>query len=126
IYGSPVPGYAAPTDTIDPATEVPRVLLGILADLAPQTRSGQTSTPRSGAALNFSPALLADLRALRDIAEANPSDETLLLGLESWAQILGMISMELFGHLNNVVTDRADFFTMATSQMAKRIAASSS
>ena len=32
LYGSPVPGYAAPADTIDPASRVPRVLLGVLAD----------------------------------------------------------------------------------------------
>src|SRR5690242_7837663 len=31
IYGSPVPGYAAPQDTIDPATRVALVLLGIVA-----------------------------------------------------------------------------------------------
>ena len=32
IYGSPVPGYAAPTDTIDPATRVTTVLLRLLAE----------------------------------------------------------------------------------------------
>ena len=37
IYGSPVPGYAAPQDTIDPATRVPTVLLGILIDYVAST-----------------------------------------------------------------------------------------
>src|SRR3954454_7856799 len=32
IFGSPVPGYRAPQDTIDPATIVPVVLLKIIAD----------------------------------------------------------------------------------------------
>ena len=31
IYGSPVPGYAAPTDTIAPASRVPTVLITILS-----------------------------------------------------------------------------------------------
>ncbi len=30
IYGSPVPGYAAPQDTIGPATRIPALLVGIL------------------------------------------------------------------------------------------------
>ena len=43
VYGSPVPGYAAPQDTIGPASRVPVVLLTILADLqatgrAPKSR----------------------------------------------------------------------------------------
>jgi len=32
IYGSPVPGYAAPQDTIDPATRVPELLLTVLVE----------------------------------------------------------------------------------------------
>ena len=32
IYGSPVPGYAAPEATITPASRVPVVLLGLLAE----------------------------------------------------------------------------------------------
>jgi hypothetical protein len=33
LYGSPVPGYAAPQDTIGPAQRVPRVLLGLMVDV---------------------------------------------------------------------------------------------
>ena len=36
IYGSPVPGYAAPEDTIDPATRIPIALLTLLVDLTAQ------------------------------------------------------------------------------------------
>src|ERR1700710_1427592 len=31
VYGSPVPGYAAPTDTVDPATRVSLVFLRLVA-----------------------------------------------------------------------------------------------
>ena len=42
IYGSPVPGYAAPVDTVAPATRVPTVLLSILFD---QTAAGTAPPP---------------------------------------------------------------------------------
>ena len=55
LYGSPVPGYEAPVQTVGPATRVTRVLMGLLADAAaagvPLARPGETgpgrrSTPR--------------------------------------------------------------------------------
>jgi len=124
IYGSPVPGYEAPTDTIDPATEVPRVLLAMLADTAEGADVAGVASANEEA--DISTGLAIDLQVLRDLANSNPSDEILFLGLQAWAQILGMISMELFGHLNNVVTDRADFFSAAANQMADRIVTAAS
>ncbi len=120
IYGSPVPGYEAPADTIDPATEVPRVLLAMLDDTAQGARVANGANDAISQA-PISTGLAIDLQVLRDLANSNPSDEMLFLGLQAWAQILGMISMELFGHLNNVVTDRAGFFSTAANQMADRI-----
>jgi len=118
IYGSPVPGYQAPTDTIDPATEVPRVLLAMLADTAEGARVASVASAKEA---DISAGLAIDLQVLRDLASSNPSDEMLFLGLQAWAQILGMISMELFGHLTNVVTNPADFFSAAANQIADRI-----
>ena len=34
IFGTPIPGYRAPTATIDPAARIPQVLLGIVATAA--------------------------------------------------------------------------------------------
>ncbi|GDY45032.1 hypothetical protein SANT12839_059140 [Streptomyces antimycoticus] len=39
IYGSPVPSYAAPQDTIASVARVPRVLMGILRETNPRPRS---------------------------------------------------------------------------------------
>src|SRR3954447_26089069 len=44
IYGSPVPGYAAPVDTIDPAARVPLALIRIVVD---GVESGEISTEES-------------------------------------------------------------------------------
>ncbi len=114
IYGSPVPGYAAPEDTIAPATRVPVVLLSILFD---QTAAGVA--PRSGV---LEPAVAASIDPFRDFAAGQASDATLLTGLASWATLLGTISLELFGHLHNVVAEepeaRKAFFDHQMRQVA--------
>ena len=32
IFGSPVPAYAAPQDTVGPATRIPRLMMALLGD----------------------------------------------------------------------------------------------
>jgi hypothetical protein len=107
IFGSPVPGYRAPTDTIDPAARIPLLALGILADAvrdgaAPAAEaSGHAPVPRT---------LHADLKRLRDAVAPALDDRHLARALMAWAQLIGLISFELFGHLNNVVTDYGAHF----------------
>ena len=42
IFGSPVPGYQAPPDTVDPAVRIPLLVLQILGDAV---RSGRILPP---------------------------------------------------------------------------------
>ena len=77
IYGSPVPGYAAPADTIAPATRVPIVLLSILFD---QTADG-AAAPGDPAVARPSPR--ASPRSASSRA-ARPRTTSSLRGLASW------------------------------------------
>lgn len=106
IFGSPVPGYVAPPDTIDPAARIPLLLLGILVDAAATER---VVAPLSGPVPRT---VHADLRALRDAAAPTLDDGWLVRGIRTWAQLVGLISFELFGHLHNVVTDYAAHFDL--------------
>jgi AcrR family transcriptional regulator len=114
IYGSPVPGYAAPVDTVAPATRVPVVLLSILFD---QTDDGAADP---GGAL--SPDVVASIAPFREFAGGRASDDLLLRGLASWGTLLGTVSLELFGHLHNVVEEgeaaRTAFFDHQMRQVA--------
>lgn len=103
IYGSPVPGYAAPADTVPPATRLPWVLLGVLA-------SADARAP-------LTPAVALDraLLPLRSQEEVQGFDDaTLLAALTTYSALMGAISFELFGHIHNVVdpapTARDEFF----------------
>ena len=98
IFGSPVPGYQAPTDTIDPAARIPLLLLAILADAAAAGRgpSGHEPIPR---------AVHPDLKRLREQVAPGLTDRYLARALLAWSQLIGLISFELFGHLHNVISD---------------------
>ena len=106
IYGSPVPGYAAPEATILPASRVPLVLLRLLGD---GIRNGDIAT---GASPPMTRATRADLAQLRRTAAPDVPDAVLSRGLALWAQVLGTINLEMFGHLHNVIHDYDAFFTL--------------
>jgi AcrR family transcriptional regulator len=97
LYGSPVPDYAAPLTTVDPAGRVAQVLIGLIHEaesqgtLRPVERAGGVAENVSGG--------LPDWAAVRLV--------------ECWTQLFGLISFELFGHLTNVV-ERPDAFFAQT------------
>jgi AcrR family transcriptional regulator len=107
LYGSPVPGYAAPTDTIVAAARTPVVLARILAD---GFGSGQLTEPGYQPSTPLSDGVRADMvQARGDIAPDLP-DELMLAGLSAWIQLFGAVSLELFGQFNNVIDARSEFF----------------
>jgi hypothetical protein len=99
IYGSPVPGYAAPTDTIGPASRVPTVLITILVDLS---TAGQAPT-----ADPVEPAVSSAIASIREFSGGLLPDDLLLRGMAAWSGLFGAVSFELYGHLHNVVAEGA-------------------
>jgi AcrR family transcriptional regulator len=99
IYGSPVPGYLAPETTIDPATRVSAALLGIIRD---GVETGEITADDS---VLIPRALRRDLAGIRTLVAEGVPDEVLTRALFVWAEMFGAISLELFGHLHNVITD---------------------
>jgi AcrR family transcriptional regulator len=104
VYGSPVPGYRAPEDTVTPAARVSLVMLRIVADGV----AGGEIDARPTAPI---PRLVhADLARLRDLAAPGVPDEVLARSLLVWATLFGSISYELFGHLHGIVDGYDAFF----------------
>jgi len=98
VYGSPVPGYVAPSQTATSATRITDVLLGILAEAAPTIAQLDLPEPSGRTA--------AEMDA---IVPGLPPRVT-ALGIGLWSQLFGLISLELFGHFETVITDRDAFF----------------
>jgi len=113
-YGSPVPGYAAPVDTIGPASRVPIVLISILVDLQ---QSGA-----AGPARPVEPSVAASIADMREFSGGLVSDDLLLRGLAAWSTLLGDISLELFGHLTNVVAEAARARTAFFDHQMRQVA----
>lgn len=115
IYGSPVPGYAAPQDTITPATRIPRMLVDVLQDSAadPAAPAFTRSVARSMQPL---------LEAAWEWGDPRYSEAALALGLMAWTHVIGAISFELFGHRHNVIAgaeaDRRAYFEFELNTFA--------
>jgi len=104
IFGTPVPGYAAPRDTVDPAAVIPLLLLRILVD------SVAAGRPVAWRDRPIPRAVRNDLRALRAESQLGLDDDQLIQAMMAWTQLIGVISFELFGHLANVVNETDAYF----------------
>lgn len=132
IYGSPVPGYEAPEDTIDPAVRVPFALISVIVDryaseVVTSDKSSQSvaraviDLPRSGQGSDATPeSLAASLAQLSEYVDHTVGHEALAQAVQAWAEIFGLISLELFGHFHNAVTNTAAFFEHSMQALVER------
>jgi AcrR family transcriptional regulator len=105
IYGSPVPGYAAPADTVPPATRTTAVLAALLRAAAAAGRDADPLDSPLPAAVG------EDFRRIgSDPRFGGVPDAALARGLALWTELFGMLSFELFGQFNNVIENRDAFF----------------
>jgi len=129
VYGSPVVGYQAPQDTVEPAGQVAVVLARVATDAAadgvleprpllpggPFVTDGVTALvagagmPEAGTG---EPVDLAGLEVREQLAERS---------LTMWISLIGTINFELFGHLHGVVVDPARSFDAAMAISAESI-----
>jgi AcrR family transcriptional regulator len=116
IYGSPVPGYAAPPDTIAPATRVVLVLGTILADAY-----AAGAVPPPVHPVRLPAALRAELRRIGDAIATGVDERVLARALMAWTELLGAVSFELYGHLTNVFDERTAWFEYQMRTMIRFI-----
>lgn len=114
IFGSPIPGYAAPPDTIGPASRVPVLLSGLLLD-APADAPAQAAG--TGAA-TLPPAVRAAVAPVLSTMPPGISPDLAVRGLMAWTYLFGAVSFELFGHRHGVVADPAAFFDHEVRRLA--------
>jgi AcrR family transcriptional regulator len=113
VYGTPIAGYAAPPDTIEPATRIARVLSGIAADAR---RDGATRLPPTARSSSWVAGGVAEM-----MGDADTSGDFVDRALTMWVVLVGAINFDLFGHLHNVVTDHDRYFDEAMALAAEWI-----
>jgi AcrR family transcriptional regulator len=119
IHGSPVPGYAAPPDTIAPANRRFLVIAAILRD---GQESGALPPARTPAELPPIPAALgAELTAVSAGLGAEADADLIARAIIAVTEVFGALNFELFGQLNNAIDERRSWFDLQARTMADLI-----
>jgi AcrR family transcriptional regulator len=144
IYGSPVPGYRAPRDTIGPAARVPLAFIGVLRDALATGETLAGDDQDAEAELGAGPlavqaaTLAAALAAGTAGTDTTGTDTTgtagatdagapagpgvppwmLVRAVIAWTQLYGMLSFELFGQFVGSFEPADAFFAHASAQLA--------
>jgi AcrR family transcriptional regulator len=96
IFGTPIPSYEAPPDVTGPvAARSMMVFLGIL-QAAHQSGQADFFDVRA----DFSPDLQAQLQPWIDKLQFAGDPVILYLAISNWGMIHGLVSLEIFGHLD--------------------------
>jgi AcrR family transcriptional regulator len=114
VYGTPIPNYTAPQDTIGPATRSTAVMIGIVRDAvaAGVFEAAQEPVPKS---------VRADLKLVRSYVGNELDDDQIVRALMAWTHVFGAISFELFGHRVGAVTDNDGFYRHEMNRIATYI-----
>jgi AcrR family transcriptional regulator len=108
IYGTPTPGYEAPSVTIDAATRVVRVWGQIIADRPARRVSAADATDD---------ARYLELHAMTTVMPGVAPSEY-VRALMAWTEVFGFVSFELFGHYVGSVKDAAAAFERVLEELA--------
>lgn len=115
LYGSPVPGYKAPQDTVGPALRDTIVYGQIISDAF---RAGALQPPDG---LPLSPEVLGDdLARVRAVMPDLP-DDVAARAVTAWAGMFGLVSFEVFGQFDNVVEHRAELFEHGVATLGRMV-----
>ncbi|MEU9122431.1 TetR-like C-terminal domain-containing protein [Streptomyces sp. NPDC048506] len=116
IYGSPVPDYHAPQDTVPPASRTPAVLAGIVRAAL---EGGELTPPRR--TVPGPPLLLpAAVEAFGGLPEA-PFSDIIERGIVLWSNLIGLLVFQVFSRTHDSVRDESAFFDFAIAVAAEGI-----
>ncbi|MFC9223440.1 TetR-like C-terminal domain-containing protein [Streptomyces hygroscopicus] len=116
IYGSPVPGYHAPQDTVPPASRTPAVLAGIVRSAL---EAGELTPPRR--AVPGPPLLLPAALELFGGAPKAPFSDVIERGIVLWSNLIGLLVFQVFSRTHDSVRDESAFFDYAIAVAAEGI-----
>ena len=111
VYGSPVPGYRAPQDTVEPGIRVPLAMLRLI---------GEASEAGALSPLDdvLPPVLAEQAAAIAELAAPGLPAPRTARGAVVWAQLFGLISFELFGQFVGSFDPADAFFAHTIAQSA--------
>ena len=115
VYGSPVPGYAAPQDTVAPAVRMSRVMAGIIKAAV---ADGSLRVPDRVLARRL---VTADVVAVLDSPLPEQHFDLLERSLTLLSGLFGSISHLQFGHFHLALQDDDAWFDFAVAVAAEGV-----
>ncbi|MEO3868396.1 TetR/AcrR family transcriptional regulator [Nonomuraea sp. B12E4] len=113
IYGSPVPGYQAPPDTVAARVRDVTVLGRIVSDA---WQAGAMRTPTT----EPPPALEAEAAGFRELMRGVP-DSVIWQAVSTWTALYGWVNFEVFGQFQNAIEDRRTAFRHSMRLLAETL-----
>ncbi|MFC4054020.1 TetR/AcrR family transcriptional regulator [Actinomadura syzygii] len=116
LYGSPVPGYEAPEDTV-PAALRDTV---VFARIVTEAHAADALDP-AGPCPPVPPGLAGDAARARDAVGMDVPEEIAVRALTAWCGLYGTVSFELFGQFTAVIEERAAYFHHSMTLLGRLI-----
>jgi AcrR family transcriptional regulator len=116
IFGTPVPGYEAPENTVEPYARVAGALFRQVADadaagrLRTDDKEQAVTDELRAAVAPVSDALFEDLPVVK-VVDA----------VQAWTTLVGIVSLEIFGHWRNTILDPGTFFEATMRNVAEEL-----
>ena len=112
LYGSPVPGYAAPDTTVPAAARVTGAFLRLAQES--ELAGDELGAPARPVSAKERKAL----GGVRPAFDTPVSDDRAVRWLLAWSTVFGHTSLELFGHMHRGILDYDAHFRQVTTQLA--------
>jgi AcrR family transcriptional regulator len=111
LFGSPIPGYHAPEETVAAASRVTTLIAAIVndacrAEVRPLDREDDLRVDG-----------FLEIKNLRQVMPDVPAD-VIARSITAWTQLFGFVSFELFGHYRESVRKAPAFFDEMLASMA--------
>ena len=106
-YGAPVPGYAAPPETVGPGTRIGRFALGVLARAYAEDRLNPDTLHRRATQLSRGTA--EQLQSWSKQHRQSVPTEVIAIWLDLFVRLHGLVSMEVFGLLRPITPDATPY-----------------
>jgi hypothetical protein len=114
IFGTPVPGYEAPHDTVEPYARVAAALARPVVEAKAAGRMRPDTAVR---------AATEELRhAVAPVADGLSLDMPVPMVarfIQAWTTLVGIVSLEVFGHWRNTILDPEAFFEATMQDVAQ-------
>jgi AcrR family transcriptional regulator len=113
IFGTPVPGYDAPEDTVAPYA---RTAAATVRPIVDARRAGRL--PRDGRRGPVSSELAEAVAPVTEGLFPGTPPDIVVLAVQAWTTMIGAISLEVFGHWRNTILDPELYFERTVSDLA--------